>query len=101
MALRLPRTTTVTLPRLTRRPGRKKWDKHTWLYVSVIIAVVAGAVVGLAFPEFAVGLKPLGTAFVSLITMMIAPIIFCTIVVGVGSIAKAATVGKIGGLGDG
>ncbi|MDR6198877.1 aerobic C4-dicarboxylate transport protein [Microbacterium sp. SORGH_AS428] len=98
MALRLPRTTTVTLPRLTGRPGRKKWDKHTWLYVSVIIAVVAGAVVGLAFPEFAVGLKPLGTAFVSLITMMIAPIIFCTIVVGVGSIAKAATVGKIGGL---
>lgn len=99
MALRIPRTTTLTLPRLSRsgRP-RKKWDRHTWLYMSVIIAVVAGAIVGLAAPEFALGLKPLGTAFVSLISMMIAPIIFCTIVVGVGSIAKAATVGKIGGL---
>ncbi|MEV7693923.1 cation:dicarboxylase symporter family transporter [Microbacterium sp. NPDC089189] len=99
MALRIPRTTTLTIPRLSRRGRpRKKWDRHTWLYVSVIIAVVAGAIVGLAAPEFALGLKPLGTAFVSLISMMIAPIIFCTIVVGVGSIAKAATVGKIGGL---
>ena len=43
-------------------------------------------------------LKPIGTAFVSLIKMMIAPVIFCTIVLGVGSIAKAATVGKVGGL---
>ena len=43
-------------------------------------------------------LKPLGTGFVALVQVMIAPIIFCTIVVGVGSIAKAATVGKIGGL---
>jgi aerobic C4-dicarboxylate transport protein len=59
---------------------------------------VLGAIVGLVWPEAGVALKPLGTAFVALIKMMIAPIIFCTIVVGVGSIAKAATVGKIGGL---
>ncbi|UQN14480.1 cation:dicarboxylate symporter family transporter [Gulosibacter sp. ACHW.36C] len=78
--------------------GIAGWDKHTWLYVSVILAVVLGAIVGLAAPDFAIGLEPLGTAFVGLIKMMIAPIIFCTIVVGVGSIAKAATVGKIGGL---
>ena len=78
--------------------GIADWDKHTWLYVSVIGAVVLGAIVGLAAPDFAIGLEPLGTAFVGLIKMMIAPIIFCTIVVGVGSIAKAATVGKIGGL---
>ncbi len=90
-------TTSIRLPGFVRKPGRP-WDKHTWLYVSVIGAVVAGAVVGLAWPSFAVGLEPLGKAFVSLIKMMIAPIIFCTIVVGVGSIAKAATVGKIGGL---
>jgi aerobic C4-dicarboxylate transport protein len=82
----------------TKPRGIRGWDKHTWLYVSVIGAVVLGAIVGLAAPEFAIGLEPLGTAFVALIKMMIAPIIFCTIVIGVGSIAKAATVGKIGGL---
>jgi aerobic C4-dicarboxylate transport protein len=43
-------------------------------------------------------MKPLGTGFITLIKMMISPIIFCTIVLGVGSIAKAATVGKVGGL---
>lgn len=86
------------LPGYNWRRNKQSWDKHTWLYVSVIIAVVAGATIGLLAPEFAVALEPLGKAFVSLIKMMIAPIIFCTIVVGVGSIAKAATVGKIGGL---
>lgn len=92
------RTTTFTFPGRHRRNGKTGWDKHTWLYVSVIIAVVLGASVGLIWPEFAVALKPVGEGFVHLIRMMIAPIIFCTIVVGIGSIAKAATVGRIGGL---
>lgn len=91
-------TTSITLPGFNWRRGKSSWDKHTWLYISVIIAVVLGAVVGLVWPAFAVALEPIGTTFVNLIKMMIAPIIFCTIVVGVGSIAKAATVGKIGGL---
>ncbi len=43
-------------------------------------------------------LKPLGTGFVALIKMMIQPVIFCTIVIGVGSVASAARVGKVGGL---
>jgi len=77
---------------------RKRVDKTHFLYIAVIVAVVLGAVLGLAAPEFAKGLKPIGTAFINLIKMMIAPIIFCTIVLGVGSIAKAATVGKVGGL---
>ncbi|MCK8608913.1 cation:dicarboxylate symporter family transporter [Agromyces sp. C10] len=77
---------------------KRSIDPSHYLYIAVIAAVVAGAVVGLAAPEFAVGLKPIGEAFVLLIKMMIAPIIFCTIVLGVGSIAKAATVGKVGGL---
>ncbi|WP_307220416.1 cation:dicarboxylate symporter family transporter [Microbacterium sp. SORGH_AS_0888] len=95
MALPHPRTTNLRAP---GRHGPGSWDKHTWLYVAVIIAVVVGAIVGLVAPQAGVALKPLGTGFVELIKMMIAPIIFCTIVVGVGSIAKAATVGKIGGL---
>lgn len=91
-------TTGFSLPGFHWRWGKHAWDRHTWLYVSVIIAVVLGAAVGLLWPEVGRAFEPLGTAFVSLIKMMIAPIIFCTIVVGVGSIAKAATVGKIGGL---
>ncbi|MBP3978158.1 cation:dicarboxylate symporter family transporter [Microbacterium sp. BLY] len=91
-------TTGFSLPGFHWRRGKHAWDRHTWLYVSVIIAVVLGAAVGLLWPEVGRAFEPLGTAFVSLIKMMIAPIIFCTIVVGVGSIAKAATVGKIGGL---
>jgi len=87
-----------TLPRHDWRRGKNSWDRHTWLYVSVLIAVGLGIAVGLVFPQFAQGLEPIGKGFVSLIKMMIAPIIFCTIVIGVGSIAKAATVGKIGGL---
>ncbi|MHA7190870.1 cation:dicarboxylate symporter family transporter [Arthrobacter sp. MDT2-16] len=77
---------------------RKKVDKTHFLYIAVIVAVVLGAILGLAAPEFAKALKPLGTGFINLIKMMIAPIIFCTIVLGIGSIAKAATVGKVGGL---
>ena len=91
-------TTGFSLPGFNWRRGKQSWDRHTWLYVSVIIAVVLGALVGLIWPEVGQGFEALGKGFVALIKMMIAPIIFCTIVVGVGSIAKAATVGKIGGL---
>lgn len=78
--------------------AKKKKDRTHLPYILVILAVVAGVAVGLMFPEFAKGLKPVGTAFINLIKMMIAPVIFCTIVLGIGSIAKAATVGKVGGM---
>ncbi|MEV8180263.1 cation:dicarboxylase symporter family transporter [Specibacter sp. NPDC078692] len=78
--------------------ARRKMDKTHWLYVAVIVAVIGGAAIGLMAPEVGKSLKPLGTMFIALIKMVIAPIIFCTLVVGVGSIAKAATVGKVGGL---
>ncbi|UCR90159.1 cation:dicarboxylate symporter family transporter [Mycetocola spongiae] len=84
--------------RTAPRKTRKRLDKSHYLYIAVIIAVIAGATIGLVFPEFAVTLKPLGDAFIAMIKMMIAPVIFCTIALGVGSIAKAATVGKVGGL---
>ena len=76
----------------------RRIDRNHYLYLAVIVAVAAGAIVGLTAPEFAKTLDPVGKGFVALIKMMIAPVIFCTIVIGVGSIAKAATVGKIGGL---
>lgn len=77
-------------------PRRK--DRTHYLYIAVIAAVVAGVVVGLVAPGFAVELKPVGTGFVNLIKMMISPVIFCTIVLGIGSVTKAAKVGKVGGL---
>jgi aerobic C4-dicarboxylate transport protein len=83
----------------TQSPSpRVRRDRTHYLYVAVIIAVAAGVAVGLLVPDVAVELKPIGTGFVNLIRMMIAPVIFCTIVLGVGSIRQAAKVGKVGGL---
>ncbi|MEU9837033.1 cation:dicarboxylase symporter family transporter [Streptosporangium sp. NPDC048047] len=73
-------------------------DRTRYLYLAVILAVIAGIAVGLLAPDLGTALKPLGTAFVNLIKMMISPIIFCTIVLGVGSVARAAKVGRVGGL---
>ena len=81
----------------THEPVARR-DRTHYLYVAVIIAVVLGAVTGLLFPDFAVGLKWIGTTFVALIKMMIQPGIFCTLVIGVGSVRSAASVGKVGGL---
>ncbi len=79
------------------QPGRKKLGTH-WLYIAVIAAVVLGTAVGLIFGKNAQGLAIIGTAFVNLIKMMIGPIIFCTIVLGIGSVRKASQVGKVGGI---
>ncbi|WP_327708771.1 cation:dicarboxylase symporter family transporter [Streptomyces sp. NBC_00464] len=75
-----------------------KRDRTKYLYLAVIAAVGLGILVGLVAPDAAVELKPIGTGFVNLIKMMISPIIFCTIVLGVGSVRKAAKVGAVGGL---
>jgi len=73
-------------------------DRTHYLYIAVIGAVALGIAVGLIAPDFAVELKPIGTGFVNLIKMMISPIIFCTIVLGIGSVRKAAKVGAVGGI---
>ncbi|AVH61137.1 C4-dicarboxylate transporter DctA [Streptomyces dengpaensis] len=75
-----------------------KRDRTHYLYIAVIGAVILGIAVGLIAPDFAVELKPIGTGFVNLIKMMISPIIFCTIVLGIGSVRKAAKVGAVGGI---
>jgi aerobic C4-dicarboxylate transport protein len=76
----------------------KKKDRTHWLYIMVLVAIVAGIIVGLASPDTGASLGVLGTLFVALIKMMISPVIFCTIVLGIGSVRKAASVGKVGGL---
>jgi aerobic C4-dicarboxylate transport protein len=79
-------------------PAAGRTDRTHYLYLAVIVAAVAGAVLGLAAPDTAVELKPLGTGFVNLIKMMISPVIFCTLVLGIGSVRRATQVGRVGGL---
>ena len=79
-------------------PQPQPRSRSHWLYIGVIVAVIGGIIFGLVAPKAAVGWKPVGEMFVDLIKMMISPVIFCTIVLGIGSVRKAATVGRAGGL---
>jgi aerobic C4-dicarboxylate transport protein len=86
-----------TPTRADARPKpKKKHDRTHYLYVAVIVAVVAGILVGWLAPSVGKQMAVLGTTFLALIKMIVPPIIFCTIVTGVGSVRKAASVGKIG-----
>jgi aerobic C4-dicarboxylate transport protein len=76
----------------------RRTDRTHYLYIAVVVAVVLGVAVGILFPDFATKLAWIGDTFVALIRMMIQPVIFCTIVLGVGSVRSAASVGKVGGL---
>jgi aerobic C4-dicarboxylate transport protein len=67
------------------------------LYVQVITAIVIGILVGHFFPHTGEALKPLGDGFIKLIKMIIAPIIFCTVVVGIAGMEDMKRVGKTGG----
>ena len=66
------------------------------LYVQVLIGIVLGVVVGALWPTVGVDLKPLGDAFVSLIKMAIAPVIFCTIAGGIAKMSDLKAVGRLG-----
>ncbi len=76
------------------KENNKRWYKH--LYVQVIIAIVIGIMVGHFYPGFGVELKPLGDTFIKLIRLLIAPIIFCTIVSGIASMKSLKKVGQVG-----
>jgi aerobic C4-dicarboxylate transport protein len=67
------------------------------LYVQVIFAILLGATLGHLVPDTAVSLKPLGDGFIKLIKMIIAPIIFCTIVTGIAGMQDLKKVGRVGG----
>ena len=73
---------------------RKPW--YRILYVQVLIAVLAGILVGHFFPDSGKSLKPLGDGFIKLIKMLIAPIIFCTVVHGIASMSDLKKLGRIG-----
>ena len=64
------------------------------LYVQVLIGLVLGIAVGHFWPDFGAALKLLGDGFVKLVKMMIAPIVFCTIVSGITSLSDSKEIGK-------
>ena len=68
----------------------------TKLYLTVLVAIVLGAALGLAAPEVGAALQPVGTGFIALIQMLIAPVVFCTIVTGVASAGQLTSVGRVG-----
>ena len=76
------------------RRTHKHW--YSVLYVQVLIAIAIGILIGRFFPKTGIALKPLGDAFVALIRMMIAPVIFCVIVQGIAGMADLKKVGKVG-----
>src|SRR5881296_700744 len=67
------------------------------LYFQVIVAIVIGVALGHFYPETGTAMKPLGDGFIKLIKMIIAPIIFCTVVVGIAGMEDMKKVGKTGG----
>ena len=67
------------------------------LYFQVVVAIVIGVLLGHFYPETGAAMKPLGDGFVKLIKMIIAPIIFCTVVVGIAGMEDMKKVGKTGG----
>jgi aerobic C4-dicarboxylate transport protein len=81
---------------MVRSPNVPKIRWYRILYVQVLVAVVAGIVVGGLFPEFGKSLKPLGDGFIKLVKMMIAPIIFCTVVHGIASMGDLKRLGRTG-----
>lgn len=67
------------------------------LYIQVLLAISVGIFLGHFYPELGTAMQPLGTAFIKLIKMIIAPIIFCTVVVGIAGMEDMKKVGKTGG----
>ncbi|MBJ7533389.1 dicarboxylate/amino acid:cation symporter [Rhodomicrobium vannielii ATCC 17100] len=67
------------------------------LYVQVLIAVAIGILLGYFYPNLGASMKPFGDAFIRLVKMIIAPVIFCTVVVGIAQMGDVKRVGRVGG----
>lgn len=85
----------TTAPPAAARPRPPLYKS---LYVQVIVAILIGIALGHFYPETGAAMKPLGDGFIKLIKMIIAPIIFCTVVVGIAGMEDMKKVGKTGGL---
>ncbi|WP_375404622.1 C4-dicarboxylate transporter DctA [uncultured Sphingomonas sp.] len=84
-------TTSAASPAGSTRAGL-----HRSLYFWVLVGLAAGAMTGYLFPAFGASLKPLGDAFIKLIKMIIAPVIFCTVVTGIAGMTSLERMGRVG-----
>ncbi|WP_035716278.1 dicarboxylate/amino acid:cation symporter [Azorhizobium doebereinerae] len=75
--------------------ARRRFYSH--LYVQVLVAIVAGVLLGHFYPAFATEMKPLGDAFIKLVKMVIAPVIFLTVVTGIAGMRDLGKVGRVAG----
>ncbi len=83
---------------MVRLANKPPW--YTSLFVQLLVAIVAGILIGWLWPEVGGALKPLADGFIKLIKMLIAPpIIFCTVVLGIAHVGDLKSVGRIGGEG--
>src|SRR5579859_251089 len=82
-------TTTTTAP-AARKP------LYTSLFMQVLAGLILGIVLGMAVPDFAVSLKILSDAFLKLISMIVAPIVFCVVVHGIAGAGDLKKVGRVG-----
>ncbi len=73
---------------------RRPW--YQVLYIQVLIAVAVGILIGWLQPDIGKSLKPLGDGFIKLVKMLIAPIIFCTVVHGIASMSDLKRLGRVG-----
>ena len=87
----------MSTPSIAAKAGampHRPW--YTVLYVQVLIAIAIGIALGHFYPDLGKAMKPLGDGFIALIKMMIAPVIFCTVVHGISSMGDLKRVGRVG-----
>ncbi|WP_323140569.1 C4-dicarboxylate transporter DctA [Massilia phyllosphaerae] len=85
--------TSTTGAAASAQPVARRWYKQLW--VQVLIAMALGILIGHFFPEAGTKLQPLGDGFIKLIRMLIAPIIFCTVVLGIAKMDDMSRVGRV------
>jgi aerobic C4-dicarboxylate transport protein len=83
----------IDLSQTGSEPGRRRWYAH--LYVQVLAAIAAGMLIGHFAPGTGEALKPLGDMFIKLVKMVIAPVIFLTVVTGIAGMRDLAAVGRV------
>src|SRR4051794_34030602 len=77
-------------------PGHEAPKKRNTLYLQVLVAIVVGVAVGYVKPGWGVALQPLGDGFIKLIKMLITPIIFTTVVLGIAGMGDLKRIGRVG-----
>jgi aerobic C4-dicarboxylate transport protein len=83
-------TSTISAP---VRPATRRWYQQLW--IQVLVAMVLGVLIGHFYPQAGQSLQPLGDGFIKLIRMLIAPIIFCTVILGIAKMDDMSRVGRV------